>query len=94
MQPPPDTTQPRFPDTIEVQYQIETSFQTGHAAQQDGAKELEISLPITTTPAQIPQIASAGIALSPYQRNEKYSATQPRQRHLWVEFTEAGAGPE
>src|SRR5262249_33747549 len=48
----------------------------------------EFTLPITNPPAQIPKIASAGIALSPYRRNEKYSATEPRQRFLWVEFEE------
>jgi hypothetical protein len=77
-----------------VQYKIATNFKPGHAAQNDGPKELAISLPITTNPAQIPQIASAGIALSPYQRNTKYSATQPRQRYLWVEFSEPVLDPD
>lgn len=87
-QPPPDNDQPRFPDNIEVNYVIETRFKAGHAAQADGNEVLDITLPITTPPAQIPKIASAGIALSPYRRNERYSATEPRQRFLWVEFEE------
>lgn len=94
MQPPPNATQPRFPDTIEVDYTIDTHFKAGYAAKKDHAKELKITLPITTPPAQMPQIASAGIALSPYQRNPKYSATQPRQRYLWIEFTEPVLDPD
>ena len=89
MQPLPNEKQLRFPDTIEVAYSVETFFKPGYAAKgQDGVKDLAITLPITTTPGQTPQIASAGIALSPYQRNEKYSASQPRQRYLWIEFSD------
>ena len=94
MQPAPNQTQPRFPDTIEVHYTIETHFKSGYASQKDPPKELATTLPITTPPAQLPQIASAGIALSPYSRNAKYSATQPRQRYLWVEFTDSVLDPD
>jgi hypothetical protein len=80
--------EPRFPDTIEVSYAVTTHFKEDHAAQKDDPEHLAITLPITTPPAQVPQIASAGIALSPYVRNEKYSATEPRRRFLWIEFTE------
>ncbi len=93
-QPAPNNTQLRFPDTIAVQYQMDTNFKAGYASQgQDPAKELAITLPVTTPPAQIPQIASAGIALSPYQRNTRYSSTQPRQRYLWIEFGEPVQDP-
>jgi hypothetical protein len=54
----------------------------------------EISLPITTPPTQMPRIASAGIALSPYRRNEKYSASEPRRRYLWIEFAEPIHDPQ
>jgi hypothetical protein len=94
MQPPPNNTEPRFPDAIEVSYTIETRFKAGHAAQKDSDEQINISLPITTPPAQLPKIASAGIALSPYRRNEKYSATEPRQRFLWIEFGEAVRDPD
>jgi hypothetical protein len=86
--PAPNQTELRFPDTIEVSYSIEPRFKAGHATQADQVLEVELTLPITTPPAQVPQIAAAGIALSPYQRNEKYSATEPRQRYLWIEFAE------
>jgi len=93
MQPAPNETEPRFPDTIEVSYAVEVRFKAGHAAAQDENLELGISLPVTTAPSQVPKIVSAGIALSPYTRNEKYSATEPRRRYLWVEFEEAIKDP-
>lgn len=80
--------EPRFPDTIEVSYAITTLFKADHADEKDDDEALDITLPMTTPPSQVPKIASAGIALSPYVRNEKYSATEPRRRFLWVEFEE------
>jgi hypothetical protein len=86
---------PEFPDTIEVEYTIETKFKAGHAAQKDESIVTPLlELPVTNIPEQLPQIASAGIALSPYIRNEKYSATEPRSRHLWIEFTEPVKDPD
>ena len=94
MQPTPHQMDPRFPDTIEVHYEITPQFKVGHGAQNDGNTSFDTRLPITTPPSQVPKITSAGIALSPYQRNEKYSATEPRQRYLWIEFDEAIADPQ
>ena len=88
MQPAPNNQEPRFPDTIEVSYKLTTNFKENHAEEQDPPEELDVTLPITTPPSQVPKIVSAGIALSPYIRNKKYSATEPRQRFLWVEFEE------
>lgn len=85
---PPPTDLPRFPDTIEVSYKIEPRLKPGHGALHDELREFPVRLPITTPPAQVPKITSAGIALSPYHRNDKYSATEPRQRFLWIEFAE------
>jgi len=86
--PPPAPFRPRFPDTIDVTYTVTTNFKPGHGGQHDGPEDKKCRLPITTPPAQVPKIVGAGIALSPYERNEKYSATQPRRRYLWVEFAE------
>lgn len=91
---PDHPNEPRFPDTIEVSYSISTKFKEDHAEQKDDDEELKITLPITTPPAQVPKIASAGIALSPYVRNEKYSASEPRRRFLWIEFTEPVKDPK
>lgn len=93
-QAPPHQQEPRFADTIEVGYEVTTHFKNNHAAEgQDAPEQLDITLPMTTNPVQVPKIASAGIALSPYKRNEKYSATEPRQRFLWIEFEEAIRDP-
>ncbi|MBA4182497.1 MAG: hypothetical protein H0X49_00575, partial [Acidobacteria bacterium] len=93
LQSAPGETQPRFPDTIEVSYKLETRFKPDHADNREDAEQLAVTLPITTTPAQVPKIVSAGIALSPYRRNDSYSATEPRQRFLWIEFAEAIKDP-
>ncbi len=79
---------PKFPDLIDLTYSIEANFKADHAAEKDNPLQLNLTLPVTNVPAQVPKIASAGIALSPYVRNEKYSSTEPRSRFLWIEFEE------
>lgn len=91
---PDATSEPDFPDTIDLSYSIEAVFRDGHAEQKDVAETAELHLPITSPPAQVPRIVSAGIALSPYVRDERYSTTEPRQRHLWVEFAEPVKDPQ
>jgi hypothetical protein len=85
---------PKFPDLIELEYTIETRFRAGHASQKDAALVLQLELPVTNIPGQLPKIASAGLALSPYRRNEKYSDTETRRRYLWVEFEEPVLDPD
>ena len=82
---PGDPQETAFPDIIELTYRIEARFKAP-PDQQDNPHTLNLTLPVTTSPAQVPKIVSAGIALSPYQRNEAYSATEPRERYLWLEF--------
>src|SRR5262249_42345352 len=53
----------------------------------DPPLQLQIDLPVTTPPAQLPEIVSAGIAMSPYQRDPDYSSSEPRRRALWLEFS-------
>jgi len=84
---------PDFPDTVEVSYAIEVRFKADHGQQQDPPATLELTLPITTPPAQVPRIVSTGIAMSPYVRNETYSASADRTRYLWIEFAEPVADP-
>jgi len=79
-----------LPDEAEVQY----SFQPQLRSDSLGDKPLTdpdfqteaLSLPTTINPTQVPKLVGAGIALSPYVRNLPYSATEPRQRFLWLEF--------
>ncbi len=79
------------PQELTPTYTITASFQGAPTA--DPPLSLAIRLPVTTPPAQVPSIVSAGIALSPYQRSADYSATQPRQRALWIELDSPPTDP-
>ncbi len=48
---------------------------------------LDLRLPIAIPPAQVPAIASVGLALSPYVAGPLYASTEPRRRALWIELT-------
>jgi hypothetical protein len=91
---PANAPEPDFPDTIEVSYSVEAVYKDAHAEDRDDPEALALRLPITTPPTQVPRIVSAGLALSPYVRNETYSATEPRERHLWIEFAEPVKDPQ
>ncbi len=82
----------RFPDELEVTYTLTPHFKPGHGAPASFLQE-KLDLPSTIIPAQVPKIASVGIAFSPYRKNDRYSATEPRQRYLWVELEEPVADP-
>ncbi|HEY4326852.1 MAG TPA: hypothetical protein VGN20_22895 [Mucilaginibacter sp.] len=82
-----------FPDIIELQYQVIPQFRISPAPVSDGPLTLNIILPVTTCPSQIPELASAGIALSPYVSKDNYSATEAREKYLWLEFKEGPRDP-
>lgn len=80
----------QFPNTIELQYSVEPQFRNGHSPLKDAAFETQVvEIPTTINPSQTPKLIGAGVALSPYNRNEKYSATEARTRYLWLEFDKA-----
>jgi hypothetical protein len=54
---------------------------------------IPMHLPKACQPAQVPVIASAGIALSAYEALPGYTDTKPRDRSLWIEFTEPVSDP-
>ncbi len=83
-----------FPDTIDLSYTLEPRYKAGHATEKDDLEPLELTLPITTPPAQVPKIASAGFALSPYVRDEMYQNSESRKRFLWIEFDEPVEDPQ
>lgn len=88
LQPAPHAGEPRLPDLIEVGYSIKPAYKRLQGAATDGDYAASIALPITTPPAQVPRIVSAGIALSPYIASDDYAKTESRRRVLWVEFAE------
>ena len=55
---------------------------------------LQVTLPITTPPAQTPKVVATGLAESPYVAASDYSSTSPRDRFLWIEFDQPLADPE
>jgi hypothetical protein len=79
----------RLPDVIELDYDVRPRFASA-PAQEDAvaAFHLHVDLPVTTPPAQVPRIASAGLALSRYVRSDDYASTEARQRFLWLEMEE------
>lgn len=87
--PPPEV---RFPDVIHLEYAVEPRLRAAPMPD-DVPVNLTLDLPVTTNPVQVPRITAAGLALSEYRRNDAYSATEPRRRHLWVEFEEPPADP-
>jgi len=89
---PDDPGETAFPDIIELSYTLQPRFSTP-PAQQDDPAPLTLELPVTTPPAQVPRLVSAGVALSQYRRSDDYSATEPRERYLWLEFAEPVRDP-
>ncbi|WP_162415539.1 hypothetical protein [Cyclobacterium roseum] len=83
-----------FPDTIDLSYSLEARFRPDHGATNDALETIEITLPITSPPAQVPKIVSAGYALSPYIRDEKYANSESRKRYLWIEFDQPVEDPQ
>jgi len=80
-----------FPEEIMVSYRLAPKFKSVPNAvnvQTDNFTPLQLHLPMTGKPAQVPRIVSAGIAQSKYVSNEVYSSTEPRRRYLWIEFEE------
>jgi hypothetical protein len=81
-------TETRFPDILELDYRVEPRYR-GAPAPADGPQVLQqLVLPVSTPPSQLARIASAGIALSKYERDETYSQTGARRRFLWLELEE------
>ncbi len=83
-----------FPDTISLSYRLEPRFKPDHGTVNDPLEPVEMILPITSPPAQVPKIVSAGYALSPYVRDEKYENSESRKRFLWIEFDKPVEDPQ
>lgn len=92
-----DTLDPKdyntgFPKELFVQYTIKPILK---GLKVDEIKLQVLQLPITTIPAQIPKLVSAGIALSKYAYDEeKYTSSDTRQRFLWLEMAEPPLDPQ
>jgi hypothetical protein len=74
------------PRPVELDYRLVTSYSGTPEKFDEPLAAGHLSLPVTTPPAQVPELISAGIALSPYEHSEDYSRTEPRRRQLWLQF--------
>lgn len=81
------------PRPLSPEYRITPVFRAA-PVQEDAPLIATIRLPVTTPPAQVPRLISAGLALSPYRRDHTYSATEERQKAVWLEFDRAPDDPE
>ncbi|MEM8962290.1 MAG: hypothetical protein AAGD38_12475 [Acidobacteriota bacterium] len=81
----PKAIPPAHPAERSLTYTVSARF-VDQPAQSDPALDLDIDLPIAAPPTQTPELVSAGVALSPYERDEVYSRTGDRERYLWLEF--------
>ena len=73
-----------FPSELTLSYDI--AFVLRDEVPAPAPAAASILLPVTTPPVQVPRLVSAGIALSPHQNADDYSATSQRERMLWLEF--------
>jgi hypothetical protein len=90
--PPPG----QFPTTAHPAWTVRPRLRAPAPAPGDAALawSQDIVLPAASAPRQMPKVVSAGIALSPYERDEPgYSSTEPRRRALWLKFDEPVADP-
>jgi hypothetical protein len=74
-----------FPAEINVAYEIAPTFRNAPENPPDKLT-LQLRLPITTPPVQTPKLVSAGLALTPFSRDERYASTAQRRRAVWFEF--------
>jgi hypothetical protein len=81
-----------FPQELHLVYTVTANLIGKPLA--DPPLQLEIQLPVTTPPSQHPEIVSAGIAMSPYQRDTGYTSSEPRRRVLWLEFSSPPQDPQ
>jgi hypothetical protein len=77
----------KLPNELALQYDVEINLIDPPL--NNPPLEININLPIAVKPAQLPKIVSAGIALSPYERDQQYSRSKQRRKMLWIEFEEA-----
>jgi hypothetical protein len=74
----------------EVGYDVATNFKQAPEPPAAPAAH-RLTLPAAAPPFQSPRIVSAGMALTPFRRDETYSRTFDRRKMLWLEFAEPPA---
>jgi hypothetical protein len=78
-----------LPQELGLHYEIKAQLEN----LQSPSLAYENTVPVTTQPRQLPQLVSAGHALSPYASDDAYAATAPRSRMLWFEMAQPPEDP-
>jgi hypothetical protein len=81
------------PRPLTLDYEVRPIFRIA-PTQSDPALAVNITLPVTTRPSQVPKIVAAGLALSPYARDADYASTEDRMKAVWLEFDRVPDDPE
>ncbi len=91
----PATVANPYPNTIDLEYTLTPQFisSVGAVSAEEQVETADLQLPTTVIPKQVPKVVAAGIALSPYEHNDRYSETVTRERYLWFEFEDAIEDP-
>ena len=74
-----------FPAELNAEYQLVPVFASPPAAS-DGPAAWTLRLPVTTPPAQVPRVVSAGLAFSGFAHDAAYASTGERRRMLFFEL--------
>ncbi|MGH8921809.1 MAG: hypothetical protein ACRDZY_01545, partial [Acidimicrobiales bacterium] len=74
------------PRPTTVTYELRADWVSPPAQSDDPLATQDITLPVTTTPAQAPHLVAVGVALSPYLHSPDYASTQRRSRMLWLQL--------
>ncbi|WP_285269422.1 hypothetical protein [Kaistella rhinocerotis] len=89
----PKKYQKNFPRELFAEYSLKLNFKNEETVT-DEFETLNIQLPVTVIPHQVPKLVSAGVALTPYQYDrENYRYSDERQKYLWLEFDKAPENP-
>jgi hypothetical protein len=78
-----------FPHELAVEWTLSWTLETGEEIH----RTLSNDLPVTDAPRQLPEVVSAGYALSPYASDDAYTHSTQRTRMLWLEFAAPPADP-
>ncbi|MCC2591139.1 hypothetical protein [Chryseobacterium sp. MFBS3-17] len=92
----PDKYMQNHPRELSATYRIEVHFKSDfESTVRDQYETMQIDLPVTNIPHQIPKMVSAGVAMSPYQYDEEhYRFSEERQKYIWFEFDEPPKDPD
>jgi hypothetical protein len=83
----------KFPVAPFVTWTVKPVFDAGLSTADSASLTIPLHLPKAVPPAQVPVIASAGIALTDYEALPGYTDTKPRDRSFWIEFKEPAKDP-